>query len=275
MACITATGQDKVKKDFGPLLEGFTHSPFNDPQAARDSVDEKTAAILVEPVQGEGGIHPATPEFLRTLRALCDEKSMLLLYDEVQCGLGRTGDWCGWRSIAPDVEPDAVSWAKGIANGFPLGSFWASSKSLDARGPLCDLLGAGSHGTTYGGNPVCCAAGSKVLDIIERDGLLAKAASLGSKLASALQSIASPLVSEVRHIGLMIGVELSSSFPECGRAPALELVHRAMATGLLLIPAGERVVRFLPPLNVQPAEIDEAVEKFASALKAVAAPSRT
>ncbi len=274
MACITATGQDKVKKDFGPLLDGFVHAPFNDAGAARAAVDEKTAAILVEPVQGEGGIHPATPEFLRALRALCDEKNLLLLFDEVQCGLGRTGDWCGWRSIAPDVEPDGVSWAKGIANGFPLGSFWASSKSFDARGPLCDLLGAGSHGTTYGGNPVCCAAGSKVLEIIERDGLLAKSVELGSKLAAGLASIHSPWISEIRHLGLMIGVELSPAFPDLGRPPALEAVHRAMAAGLLLIPAGERVVRFLPPLNVQPAEIDEAVEKFAAVLGAVAAPSQ-
>jgi acetylornithine/N-succinyldiaminopimelate aminotransferase len=274
MACITATGQEKVKKDFGPLLEGFVHVPFNDADAARVAVDEKTAAILVEPIQGEGGIHPATPEFLRALRALCDEKNLLLLFDEVQCGLGRTGDWCGWRSIAPGVEPDGVSWAKGIANGFPLGSFWASEKSFDARGPLCDLLGAGSHGTTYGGNPVCCAAGLKVLEIIERDGLLAKSIELGSKLSSGLESIHSPWIAEVRHIGLMIGVELSSTFPDFSRPPALEVVHRAMAAGLLLIPAGERVVRFLPPLNVQPGEIDEAVEKFASVLRAVAAPSQ-
>jgi predicted acetylornithine/succinylornithine family transaminase len=274
MACITATGQDKVKKDFGPLLDGFFHVPFNDANATRAAVDEKTAAILVEPIQGEGGIHPATPEFLRALRALCDEKNLLLLFDEVQCGLGRTGDWCGWRSIAPGVEPDGVSWAKGIANGFPLGSFWASSKSFDARGPLCDLLGAGSHGTTYGGNPVCCAAGLKVLEIIERDGLLAKSIELGSKLASGLRSIGSPWIAEVRHIGLMIGVELSPAFPDFGRAPALEVVHRAMAAGLLLIPAGERVVRFLPPLNIQPGEIDEAVEKFAAVLRAVAASSQ-
>ena len=167
MACISATGQDKVKKDFGPLLGGFVHVPFGDLEATRAALDENTVAILVEPIQGEGGIHPATPEFLRGLRALCDERSMLLFFDEVQCGLGRTGDWCGWRSIVRDVEPDGVSWAKGIANGFPLGSFWASSKTFDDRGPLCDLLGPGSHGTTYGGNPVCCAASLKVLEIIE------------------------------------------------------------------------------------------------------------
>jgi predicted acetylornithine/succinylornithine family transaminase len=269
LACIAATGQDKVKKDFGPLPEGFAHLPFNDLEAVRAAVDEKTIAILVEPIQGEGGIHPATPEFLRGLRELCDERGMLLLFDEVQCGLGRTGDWCGWRSIGEGVEPDGVSWAKGIANGFPLGSFWVSSKKFDERGPLCDLLGPGSHGTTYGGNPVCCAASLKVLEIIERDGLLAKSSELGNALAAALKSLNSPLIQEIRHIGLMVGVELSLDFPKTERTPALEVVNRAMAAGLLLIPSGERVIRFLPPLNVDSREIDEAVQKFAVVLKGI------
>ena len=273
LACIAATGQDKVKKDFGPLPEGFAHLPFNDIAAVRAAVDEKTIAILVEPIQGEGGIHPATPEFLRGLRELCNERGMLLLFDEVQCGLGRTGDWCGWRSICSGVEPDGVSWAKGIANGFPLGSFWVSSKKIDERGPLCDLLGPGSHGTTYGGNPVCCAASLKVLEIIERDGLLAKSSEFGNALAAALKSLVSPLISDVRHTGLMVGVELSPDFPKTERTPALEVVNRAMAAGLLVIPSGERVIRFLPPLNVDNREIDEAVQKFASVLKGVSAAS--
>ena len=273
LACISATGQDKVKKDFGPLLEGFTHLPFNDLAAVRSAVDEKTIAILVEPIQGEGGIHPATPEFLRGLREISDEHGVLLFFDEVQCGLGRTGDWCGWRSIGEGVEPDAVSWAKGIANGFPLGAFWVSSKSLDQRGPLCDLLGPGSHGTTYGGNPVCCAASLKVLEIIDRDGLLAKSSELGNALAAALKSLASPLISEVRHIGLMVGVEVSPDFPKMERTPALEVVNRAMAAGLLVIPSGERVIRFLPPLNVETAEIEEAVQKFGSVLTSISAVS--
>ena len=273
MACISATGQDKVKKGFGPLLEGFRHLPFGDLDAVRAAVDKNTVAILVEPIQGEGGIHPATLEFLRGLRELCDERGMLLLFDEVQCGLGRTGDWCGWRSIGEGVEPDGVSWAKGIANGFPLGSFWVSSKKFDERGPLCDLLGPGSHGTTYGGNPVCCAASLKVLEIIERDGLLAKSSELGNALAAALKSLESPLIQEIRHIGLMVGVELSLDFPKTERTPALEVVNRAMAAGLLVIPSGERVIRFLPPLNVDSREIDEAVQKFAAVLKGVSSAS--
>jgi predicted acetylornithine/succinylornithine family transaminase len=269
MACISATGQDKVKKDFGPLLPGFQHLPFGDLDALGAAVDSNTIAILVEPIQGEGGIHPATADFLRALRAICDERDMLLLFDEVQCGLGRTGHWCGWHAIAEDVQPDGVSWAKGIANGFPLGAFWASSRAIDERGPLCDLLGAGSHGTTYGGNPVCCAAGLKVLEIIERDGLLESARSLGEYLASSLRSLANPLITEVRAIGLMIGVQLGNDFPKTTRPPALEVVTRAMSAGLLVIPAGETVVRFLPPLNVTRAEIDEAVAKFSETIRSI------
>jgi predicted acetylornithine/succinylornithine family transaminase len=269
MACISATGQDKVKKDFGPLLPGFQHLPFGDLDAVRAAVDSNTIAILVEPIQGEGGIHPATADFLRGLRAICEERDMLLLFDEVQCGLGRTGHWCGWHAIAQEVLPDGVSWAKGIANGFPLGAFWASSRAIDERGPLCDLLGAGSHGTTYGGNPVCCAAGLKVLEIIERDGLLESARSLGEYLASSLRSLANPHISEVRAIGLMIGVQLGNDFPKTIRTPALEVVTRAMSAGLLLIPAGETVVRFLPPLNVTRAEIDEAVAKFSETIRSI------
>lgn len=267
MACISATGQDKVKKDFGPLLEGFRHLPFGDLEAVRKAVDPTTVAILVEPIQGEGGIHPASAEFLRGLRALCDESGMLLLFDEVQCGLGRTGDWCGWHSIAAGVQPDGVSWAKGIANGFPLGAFWVSSKAADDRGALCDLLGAGSHGTTYGGNPVSCAAGFKVLEIIERDNLLCSALELGNVLATALRAIPSPLIKEVRAVGLMIGVQLANDFPKTSRSPALEVVTRAMSLGLLVIPAGDSVVRFLPPLNVKRKEIEEAAAKFSETLQ--------
>jgi acetylornithine aminotransferase/acetylornithine/N-succinyldiaminopimelate aminotransferase len=267
MACISATGQEKVKKDFGPLLSGFRHLPFGDLDAVRAALGSNTAAILVEPIQGEGGIHPASEGFLRGLRTLCNESGALLLFDEVQCGLGRTGHWCGWHAIAKDVEPDGVSWAKGIANGFPLGAFWASSKTIDQRGPLCDLLGAGSHGTTYGGNPVASAAGLKVLDIIERDQLLQNARVLGEYLTAALRDLASPFIQEIRAIGLMIGVQLSPAFPESSAPPALQVVTRAMSEGLLVIPAGESVVRFLPPLNATRMEIDHAVAKFSAALR--------
>ncbi len=260
MAGISATAQDKVKKGFAPLLEGFVHLPYGDIEAVKAAIGPKTAAILVEPVQGEGGIHIATAEFLRALRHVCDEQDLLLLFDEIQCGLGRTGDWCGWKSLAHEIMPDGVSWAKGIANGFPLGAFWASEK----RG-LGDLLSAGTHGTTYGGNPVCCAAGLKVFDVIERDALRHNAVVQGARLRDGLREILEKTgrIREVRALGLMIGFELESA--DAGNI-ALPLVKQLMDDGLLVIPAGERVIRLLPPLNVSGDEVSEALEKIQIAL---------
>jgi acetylornithine/N-succinyldiaminopimelate aminotransferase len=259
MAGISATAQEKIKKGFAPLLEGFAHLPFRDLNSVSTAIGPKTVAILVEPVQGEGGIHIATGEFLRGLRRICDEHDLLLLFDEIQCGLGRTGDWCGWKSLDSNLMPDGVSWAKGIANGFPLGAFWAAS----SRG-LCDLLGPGTHGTTYGGNPVCCAAALKVLEIIEREGLRQNATSQGAKLRDGLRALNSPRVCEVRAIGLMIGIELAEADD---RNAAIPFVKKLMAAGLLAIPAGERVIRLLPPLNVTGTEIDEALEKIRRSLQ--------
>jgi acetylornithine/N-succinyldiaminopimelate aminotransferase len=259
MAGISATAQEKIKKGFAPLLEGFVHLPLGDSRAVSNAIGPRTVAVMVEPVQGEGGIHIATGEFLRGLRRICDEHDLLLFFDEIQCGLGRTGDWCGWKSLDPRLMPDGVSWAKGIANGFPLGSFWAAS----ARG-LCDLLGPGTHGTTYGGNPVCCAAALKVLEIIDRDGLLENARQLGAKLRDGLRALNSPRLREVRAVGLMIGFELE----DAGDAnAAIPFVKRLMAAGLLAIPAGERVIRLLPPLNVTATEVDEALEKIKRTLQ--------
>ena len=259
MAGISATAQEKIKKGFAPLLEGFVHLPFRDLDSVSTAIGPKTVAILVEPVQGEGGIHIATGEFLRGLRRICDEHDLLLLFDEIQCGLGRTGDWCGWKSLDSNLMPDGVSWAKGIANGFPLGAFWAAS----SRG-LCDLWDLGLTGTTYGGNPVCCAAALKVLEIIEREGLRQNATAQGAKLRDGLRALNSPRVCEVRAIGLMIGIELADADD---RNVAIPFVKKLMAAGLLAIPAGERVIRFLPPLNVTGTEIDEALEKIQSSLR--------
>ncbi len=276
MAGISATGQEKVKTGFAPLLEGFTHLPNNDLDAVRAAIGEKTAAILLEPIQGEGGIHLATPAFLRGLREICDAHGLLLLFDEVQCGLGRTGDWRGWKSIAPEgVEPDGISWAKGIANGFPLGAFWVRNHALDERGPLCDLLGPGSHGTTYGGNPVMCAAALAVLDEIEEKNLLVHANEAGAYFTAQLRAFASPLVSEIRALGLMIGMELVPDIKDRlgladDRSPALALTTLLMDAGLLVIPAGERTIRFLPPLNITHADMDAALGILRSVLAPVA-----
>jgi acetylornithine/N-succinyldiaminopimelate aminotransferase len=251
MAGISATAQEKIKKGFAPLLDGFVHLPFGDLDAVSQAIGPKAIAILVEPVQGEGGIHIAGAEFLRALRQICDEHDLLLLFDEIQCGLGRTGEWCGWKSLDANLMPDGVSWAKGIANGFPLGAFWASA----SRG-LSDLLGPGTHGTTYGGNPVCCAAAIKVLEIVERDGLCRNAANQGARLRSGLLAMKSSNIRDVRGLGLMVGFELQES---SDANVAIPFVKKLMADGLLAIPAGERVVRLLPPLNVTAAEVDEAL----------------
>jgi len=258
LAGISATGQDKVKQGFAPLLEGFVHVPLNDLEAVRQAITPRTAAILLEPIQGEGGINTATGDFLRALREICDQEGILLLFDEIQCGLGRTGTWCGWQVAAPEITPDGVSWAKGIANGFPLGGFWARDIATPDGARLCDVLGPGSHGTTYGGNPVACAAGLAVLETIEKEGLLAHAIAMGKRLVAGLKAGG---LDAVRGTGLMIGLVLPEGLV------ARDFVILLQAQGLLVIPAGDRVIRFLPPLNVSPEEIDEAVTKVLAAFR--------
>jgi len=262
---ISATGQEKVKTGFAPLVEGFVHVPFNDLAAVEAAIIPKTVAILVEPVQGEGGINAATPEFLKGLRALCDRHDLLLMFDEVQCGFGRTGDWCAWRTIVPaGVEPDAVSWAKGIAGGVPLGAFWAGTKAGTRQAGsvlLCDLLGPGTHGTTYGGNPLASAAGLAVLTEIGRAGLLSNARDLGAHLMRELEAMGLPAIRLIRGVGLMIGIELNdlpASFGGEG-LPSIRATKALMAEGLLVIPSGERTIRLLPPLTITGEEADEAL----------------
>ena len=253
LAGISATGQEKVKHGFEPPVDGFRQVPFNDLDAVAKAVGPKTAAILLEPIQGESGIRPATAAFLRGLRRLCDERKLLLMFDEVQCGLGRTGDFCGFRSIASDVQPDAISWAKGLGGGFPIAAVWI-------RGPYADVLGPGTHGTTFGGTPLACSVALAVLDTLERDGLLRNARELGQYFIGKLQALAAkyPAIREVRGLGLMIGVELTLE----ARPAVLKLAEH----GLIGIAAGTNVVRFLPPLNITRAEVDEAVEKLGRAL---------
>ncbi|MEX1045016.1 MAG: aspartate aminotransferase family protein [Chthoniobacterales bacterium] len=253
LGSLAATGQLKVKLGFGPPVDGFLNVPARI-ECVRNAVHEKTAAIMVEPIQGEGGVHPLPADFLRALRELCDAHGLLLFYDEVQCGLGRTGHWCGWHAAkAEDAEPDAVSWAKGIGGGFPLGAFWV-------REAFADLLGPGTHGTTYGGSPLACAAAQAVFDTIEKEDLLANARARGAQLRAAVEAL--PLVREVRGAGLLLGVEVEDFAPLEGEVgtPALRLTKRLIAAGLLVVPAGEQTIRLLPPLNVGADECDEALE---------------
>ncbi len=279
LAGISATGQEKVKKGFEPMVEGFRHVPFNDIAVLQETVDAPgTVAVLIEPVQGESGVHPADAEFLRAARRLCDERDLLLMFDEVQCGLGRTGGWCGWKSIAPDVMPDAVSWAKGIAGGFPLGAIWVSEREVKLKDgtskKLCDVLGPGTHGTTFGGTPLVCAGANEVLAVIEEEGMLQNASVIGAHALEVLRAIPSPLIKEVRGLGLMIGIELATDFEArakvpAGKAPSLWLVERLHEAGLLTIPSGTHALRWLPALNVTRAEIDEAAAILARVLGAL------
>ena len=275
LAGISATGQEKVKKGFEPMVEGFEHLTFNDGPALLAAMDGTVAAVLLEPVQGESGIHPASAHFLRMARSICDDYGVLLMFDEVQCGLGRTGDWCGWRSIAPEVEPDAISWAKGIAGGFPLGAIWVRDRLLTLKAggtvSLQDLLGPGTHGTTFGGTPLVCAGALEVLAIIEEEGLLENARTLGAFAKGAIEAIGSPLIAEVRGVGLMIGIDLVGDFVAragCGsRPPSLWLVDRLHEAGLLTIPSGTHAIRWLPPLNVSREEVSLAVDILSGVLE--------
>ncbi|HYR57575.1 MAG TPA: aminotransferase class III-fold pyridoxal phosphate-dependent enzyme [Chthoniobacteraceae bacterium] len=281
LAGIAATGQEKVKKGFEPLVEGFVQVEFNNGPALLAAVQEPgTVAVLLEPVQGERGIHSASPDFMRLARELCDRHEMLLMFDEVQCGLGRTGDWCGWKTLAGGaLMPDAVSWAKGIAGGFPLGAIWVSDRSVTLKTgatiPLCDLLGPGSHGTTFGGTPLVSAGANEVLAVIEEEGMLENARTLGPHAKAAIEAIGSPLICEVRSVGLMLAFELVPDFAERvpaakERGPSLFVVDRLHEAGLLTVPSGTHAIRWLPPLNVKRSEIDEAASILARVLGAIA-----
>jgi len=251
---ISATGQEKVKQGFEPMVEGFRQVPFNDFDVVVNAVSPKTAAILLEPIQGESGIQPANPEFLRQLRSLCDDRHLLLMFDEVQCGMGRTGVFCGFKAIAPDVQPDAISWAKGLAGGFPIGAIWA-------RRLYSDILQPGTHASTFGGTPLACTVALTVLDIIEKEQLMWNAQEVGNYFINRLRSLDIPLVKEVRGMGLMIGVELTIEVKP--------VITNMMEHGLLAIPAGTKVIRFLPALNITRNEIDEAIQKFRGVLGSI------
>ena len=268
LAGIAATGQDKVKKGFEPAVEGFRHVPYNDLAAMEQAISPKTIAILVEGVQGEGGIRPATPQYLLGLRRLCTEKNLLLLMDSVQCGMFRTGRFQSYQRIleneaeARQFLPDGISMAKGLAAGFPIGAVWI-------RRPHADLLGPGSHATTFGGTPLACFAALTVLDVVQRENLAHNARELGQRIMTKLKDLNSPHLREVRGLGLMIGIELQPEIPSLrqeGKLPSSLMVLRLHEEGLLTVPAGAHTIRFLPPLNITAAEADEAVARFQKAL---------
>jgi predicted acetylornithine/succinylornithine family transaminase len=266
---MSATAQEKIHGGFGPIVPGFVYAPFNDIAALEAAITDKTVAILLEPIQGESGVNPVTPEFLRAVAKFCKQRDLLMLLDEVQCGLGRTGELCGWRSIVPgdEIQPDAISWAKSIGSGFPLGSFWVRDRPLgegdDSR--LCNLLGPGTHGTTYGGSPLACAVGLTTLKIVLRDQLPQRAAELGRTITREVTSWQHPMIRAVRAFGLLIGFELAEEKITSKAEGKVASVHAAKAmldAGLMVVPAGPKVVRWLPPLNITDDHLHEAFAIF-------------
>ena len=296
LAGIAATGQDKVKKGFEPMMPGFRHIPFNDLDASRNAISPATVAIMIEGVQGEGGVTPAKPEYLLGLRALCDEKKLLLLMDGVQCGHFRTGRFQSSQRIlearsnrreesptstseidqsllaaAATFLPDGVSMAKSLGGGFPIGAFWV-------RAPFADLLGPGTHATTFGGTPLACAVALKILEVIERERLADNARALGDLFIVELSRLAKKypgVITDVRGLGLMIGFELKPDIAKLPGDPAksqsIRFVNLLHAAGLLTIHAGANVIRLLPPLNLQRREADEGLQILESVIANIAA----
>ncbi len=276
---ISAGAQAKIKAGFEPLVPGFKHVPLNDIEALRGAISQKTAAILLEPVQGEGGIWPAKTEFLLQTAEICKEHDLLLMLDEVQCGLGRAGHMCAWKSIVDEdeIQPDAVAWAKGLGGGFPIGAIWASSRELENEVRVCDLLGPGTHGSTFGGSPLACSVALAVLKEISENDLAGNANGLGGLILTKARELDLPFVREVRGLGLMIGFEIDAeaiaSLPACeksGDPPSLFVINELTRNGLLTVPAGPDVVRWLPPLNITKEDVEKAFDIFASTLKKLA-----
>jgi acetylornithine aminotransferase/acetylornithine/N-succinyldiaminopimelate aminotransferase len=282
LAGIAATGQDKVKKGFEPAVPGFRHIPFNDLAAARNALSPATIAILIEGVQGEGGVTPATPEYLLGLRALCDEKKLLLLMDGVQCGHYRTGRFQSFQRILEgenpqsairnpqsDFLPDGVSMAKSLGGGFPMGAFWV-------RAPFADLLSAGTHGTTFGGTPLAGAVALKILEVIEQEKLAGQVRNLGAWLKAEIERLAKTypaVVKSARGLGFILGLEVAENIPAFAagdKTPALQFVNRLHAAGVLTVPAGNQIVRLLPPLNLKPQEADEGISMIEEVVKSLA-----
>src|SRR4051794_6199945 len=251
MATISATDQAKLRDGFAPLLTGFTVVEFNDLDAALAAMDENTAGFLIEPIQGEGGIRPATHEFLSGLREACDERDLMLVFDEVQCGVARTGTLYAYEQYG--LEPDIMATAKGIGGGFPMGACLATEKA--AAGMVI-----GTHGSTFGGNPLAMAAGQAVLDVVANDEFLASVRVTGERLRSALEQMIpnhDHLFESVRGTGLMLGVKMKSD----SRA----FVNYLRTRGLLTVAAGDNVMRVLPPLTIEEAHIREFVETLSAA----------
>ncbi|MEP3198387.1 MAG: aspartate aminotransferase family protein [Lentilitoribacter sp.] len=254
-ATIAAGGQEKYIEGFGPKAPGFIQVELNDVDALKEAMTEKTAALLIEPIQGEGGLRYVPTEFLKELRALCDETGTLLIFDEIQCGVGRTGklfahEWSG-------VQPDIMAVAKGIGGGFPLGACLATEEAAQSMVP-------GTHGTTFGGNPLAMAVGNAVLDVVLEDGFLENVQDVALLLRQGLAELADTypdVIEELRGQGLMIGIKC--------KTPNIELLGAMRDEKFLAVPAGDNVIRLLPPLTLTKDEAREGLSRIRNALKTI------
>ncbi|MDP9085697.1 MAG: aspartate aminotransferase family protein [Pseudomonadota bacterium] len=254
LGTISATNQPKMRDGFEPLLPGFTVVPFDDLTAAKAAINEHSAGFLVEPVQGEGGIRPASKEFMCGLRALCDEHDLMLVLDEVQCGMARTGTLYAHEQYG--ITPDIMATAKGIGGGFPLGACLATEKAASG-------MVVGTHGSTYGGNPLAMAAGQAVFDIVANDEFLAQVRATGERLRAALEQMIpnhDAIFESVRGLGLMLGLKMKTD--------SREFVTYLRTRGILTVAAGDNVVRVLPPLNIEESHIREFVDGLSAAASA-------
>lgn len=253
LATLAATAQAWCQEGYDPLPVGFAYADYNDLESVKAAVNDKTVAIMLEAVQGEGGVNPATEEFLKGVRALCDEKNLLMICDEVQAGMGRTGTWFAWQGY--DVKPDLFTLAKALADGIPMGALVSNAK-------LADVFTLSAHASTFGGNPVAAAAALAVLDVIESEGLLENAVKVGGLLTEALRGFVDKYdkLLEVRGKGMMIGLVVDGE--------AADVVAALRDQGLLALTAGAHVVRFLPPLMLGEDDLEDAVDMIADALDA-------
>ena len=249
LGALSVTGNAHYQEPFKPLIGGIRFADFNDLDSVKEQITEKTCAIILEPVQGEGGIYPASREILQGLRSLCDEKDILLILDEIQCGMGRTGSMFAYQDY--EVEPDIMTTAKALGCGVPVGAFVLNEKTAQ------NSLVPGDHGTTYGGNPLACRAVSKVFDLFEEEKILEHVQKIAPYLEKKLDELVEKydFLTERRGKGLMQGVVVS------GR-PVGEIINKAIENGLFVLSAGTDVLRFVPPLIITEADIDEMAEKL-------------
>ena len=255
LGALSVTGNEHYREDFYPLIPGIKFAKYNDLESVKNLVTDKTCAIILETIQGEGGIHPATKEFLEGIKKLTDEKDLILILDEIQCGMGRSGNFFAWQEYG--IKPDVMTVAKALGNGVPIGAFLTAGKASDVLKP-------GDHGSTYGGNPLVCAVASKVLDIFKEDSIIENVRVVGKYLREKLDDLARSYqsINEVRGKGLLLGVEFDK--------PVADIIKSALTDErLVLINAGSNVLRFIPPLIISKSDVDDALCRLKRVLEKI------